>query len=143
MELDKKNILLGYSVKNKKEAIQIIAAHLEKQGAVAKGYDRSMLAREEESNTYLGSGVAIPHCQFKGISLVRATSVVLLQAPQGVLWNKKDPQSLAYIICGIASNSDAHLPVLERLTELLSMPETLEQLRLAKTTDEFAQKFTG
>lgn len=45
----------------KKEAIRQVAAALVQAGNVAEGYVDGMLAREQQTSTFLGNGIAIPH----------------------------------------------------------------------------------
>lgn len=44
-----------------KEAIRQVAAALVQAGNVAEGYVDGMLAREQQTSTFLGNGIAIPH----------------------------------------------------------------------------------
>lgn len=46
-----------------KEAIRQIAAALAQAGNVAGGYVDGMLAREQQTSTFLGNGIAIPMAQ--------------------------------------------------------------------------------
>lgn len=45
----------------KEEAIRQVAAALVQAGNVAEGYVDGMLAREQQTSTFLGNGIAIPH----------------------------------------------------------------------------------
>lgn len=44
-----------------KEAIRRVAAALVSAGNVADGYVNGMLGREQQTSTFLGNGIAIPH----------------------------------------------------------------------------------
>ena len=85
------------------QAGQILVA----AGCVAPGYEQSMVRREAVANTYLGSGVAIPH------GLGEDKGLVLRE---GIEWN---PGQRAHLVVGIAASSDSHIAILRRLTRLI------------------------
>jgi phosphocarrier protein FPr len=88
-----------------------------------------MLAREQQTSTYLGNGIAIPHGTTDTRDLVLQTGVQVFQFPQGIAWG--DDQT-AYVVIGIAAKSDEHLALLRQLTHVLSDDSVAEEL---KTTD--------
>ena len=61
LNLSAKNIRLNGSTANKEEAIKLVAAGLVANGNVENGYEAGMLAREQQTSTFLGNGIAIPH----------------------------------------------------------------------------------
>jgi phosphocarrier protein FPr len=94
------------------QAGQILVA----AGCVAPGYEQSMVRREAVANTYLGSGVAIPHGLGEDKGLVRRDGIVVLQLREGIEWN---PGQRAHLVVGIAASSDSHIAILRRLTRLI------------------------
>ncbi len=60
-QLSVQDIHPGEQAGNKEEAIRQIAAALAQAGNVAGGYVDGMLAREQQTSTFLGNGIAIPH----------------------------------------------------------------------------------
>ena len=56
----------------------------------------------------------------------------MLQIPAGVLWEDDDDE-LAYLIIGIAANSDEHVTVLSNLAEAIEDPDMADEL--AQTND--------
>ena len=63
-QLSVQDIHPGQQAGTKEEAIRQIAAALAEAGNVAGGYVDGMLAREQQTSTFLGNGIAIPHgCQ--------------------------------------------------------------------------------
>jgi phosphocarrier protein FPr len=84
-----------------------------------------MLAREQVANTYLGSGVAIPHGLPKDRDLILKTGIAVLQVPGGVEWN---PGETVHLVIGIAARSDEHLEVLANLTRVLGDESLISQL---------------
>lgn len=111
------DIQLGAQAADKVSAIRLVAARLSAAGLVTEAYVDGMLRREEQTATYLGSGIAIPHGTTDTRDLVLQTGVQVLHFPDGVEW--ADGQK-AYVVIGIAAKSDEHLGILRQLTRVLS-----------------------
>ncbi|UXN02667.1 phosphoenolpyruvate--protein phosphotransferase [Bartonella sp. HY406] len=126
-----KLIQLGSDVIDKNSAIEAVGKLLIDAGAVDEGYVNSMLGRENVANTWLGSGVAIPHGMVEDKDLVKEDAVAVLQVPKGVDWGNGE---VAYLIFGIAAKGEGHLNTLRQLTKLLRKPIVLE--KLIKTNDK-------
>ena len=116
-QLSVQDIHPGAQAGDKEEAIRQVAAALVQAGNVADGYVNGMLAREQQTSTFLGNGIAIPHGTTDTRDQVLKTGVKVYQFPQGVLWG--DGQ-VAYVAIGIAASSDEHLGLLRQLTHVLS-----------------------
>lgn len=129
LAISEQNIALNQQANNKTTAIEFIASQLEQLGYVQAGFAQAMLERENQTTTYLGNGIAIPHGTLAARNLINQTGVLIAQFPQGVEWSNGEK---AFIIIGIAAQSDEHLAILRRITELLS-DENLAQ-KLAHTT---------
>lgn len=83
-QLSVQDIHPGEQAGNKEEAIRQIAAALAQAGNVADGYVDGMLAREQQTSTFLGNGIAIPHGTTDTRDQVLKTGVQVFQFPQGV-----------------------------------------------------------
>ncbi|KAA6406238.1 phosphoenolpyruvate--protein phosphotransferase [Candidatus Tokpelaia sp.] len=118
-------IRLNAAPRNREEAIRAVGQILVEAGAVEPPYIESMLRRETQADTWLGSGIAIPHGMIEDKHYVRADKVAVLQVPQGVEWSQGET---AYLVFGIAARGDGHLAVLRRLTGLLQQPQKLPEL---------------
>mgnify|MGYP001118329349 CR=1 FL=1 len=128
-QLSVQDIHPGQQAANKEEAIRQIAGALVSAGNVADGYVNGMLAREQQTSTFLGNGIAIPHGTTDTRDLVLKTGVQVFQFPQGIAWGEGQT---AHVAIGIAARSDEHLALLRQLTHVLSDDGVAE--RLAKTT---------
>lgn len=124
-----KLIQLAVKVSDKKAAIEAVGRLLVDAGYVGDGYASSMVEREGIANTWLGSGVAIPHGMVQDRLLINDNAVAVLQVPSGVDWGNGQK---AYLIFGIAAKDHEHLDTLRQLTRLLKKPDVLEKLK--KTT---------
>ncbi|WBG92039.1 fused PTS fructose transporter subunit IIA/HPr protein [Pantoea piersonii] len=131
-QLELQAIHTGASAHNKEEAIRQVAAALTAAGNVAEGYVNGMLAREQQTSTFLGNGIAIPHGTTDTRDLVQKTGVQVFQFPQGIAWGE---DQIAYVAIGIAAKSDEHLALLRQLTHVLSDDSIAEQLKTASAED--------
>lgn len=139
-QLSVQDIHPGQQAGNKEEAIRQIAAALVQAGNVAGGYVDGMLAREQQTSTFLGNGIAIPHGTTDTRDQVLKTGVQVYQFPQGVEWG--DGQ-VAWVAIGIAASSDEHLGLLRQLTHVLSDDSVAEQLKAATTAEELRALLMG
>ena len=122
--LIKESILTDKAFLDNKEATIAAGNILLENGYVEKEYIASMLEKLETQSfaTYIGNGVAIPHGMAEGSKYVNTTGISVIQVPDGVDWNEEK----AYIIVGIAANSDDHMNV------LASLADSIEDLEEAK-----------
>ena len=122
--LIKESILTNKAFLDNKEATIAAGNVLLENGYVEKEYISSMLEKLETQSfaTYIGNGVAIPHGMAEGSKYVNTTGISVIQVPDGVDWNEEK----AYIIVGIAANSDDHMNV------LASLADSIEDLTEAK-----------
>ncbi|HDG1694315.1 fused PTS fructose transporter subunit IIA/HPr protein [Kluyvera ascorbata] len=139
-QLTVQDIHPGQQAANKEEAIRQVAAALVSAGNVADGYVAGMLAREQQTSTFLGNGIAIPHGTTDTRDQVLKTGVQVYQFPQGVTWGEGQT---AYVAIGIAASSDEHLGLLRQLTHVLSDDAVAEQLKTATTAEELRALLMG
>ncbi|MBE2896018.1 fused PTS fructose transporter subunit IIA/HPr protein [Pasteurellaceae bacterium HPA106] len=139
-ELPQENIRLAQQVENKAHAIATLANALISTGYVKAGYEQGMLVREQQTSTFLGNGIAIPHGTLDTRDLVLKTGVQILQIPQGVDWGDGN---IAYVVIAIAARSDEHLSLLRQLTHVLSDEQTAEQLAHTNDVDTFRALLMG
>ena len=130
LELSESNIHLNANAADKQQAIEMAASALVQTDNVENGYLQGMLSREQQTSTFLGNGIAIPHGTLDTRSMVKKTGVQVFQFPQGIEWGEGN---IAYVVIGIAARSDEHLSLLRQLTHVLSDEDTAA--RLAKITD--------
>jgi len=114
----------------KDEAIRAAGRVLVETGCIEPAYIESMIGREQQANTYLAHGIAIPHGMSRDRGFIRRTGIAVVQFPDGVEW--MDGQ-VARLVVGIAATSDEHLELLAALTDVLDDPETANHL--ARTSD--------
>ena len=123
--ITKSCIRLDVRADNKDEAIRLAGQMLADAGYIDPGYIDSLRQREQVANTFLGSGVAIPHGMIEDRHLIHHTGVAILQLRDGIEWNEGQK---AHLVVAIAAQSDEHIAVLRRLTRLMQQPEALDVL---------------
>lgn len=126
--LAKDNILTGLKTESKDDAILRAGHLLEQKGYVRKGYAEAMLKRENESTTYMGMGIAIPHGTDEAQKDIIRSGIVILQYPEGVDFGDEK----AYLIAGIAGKGDEHIEILASLGETFEDEDKLKALMSAE-----------
>lgn len=122
-------ISLGNVPQTKVEAIRTVGQLLVDAGFVDFGFILSMEKREKVSNTYLCSGIAIPHGLVDDKNYIHQDAIAVLQVPRGIDW--QDGQK-ARLIIAIAAKTDNHIAILKRLTRMLKNESLVDQLCITK-----------
>jgi PTS system nitrogen regulatory IIA component len=97
---------------------------------------RKLKKREEQGSTAFGSGIAVPHCSFKGLeSFVMG---LLILKGKGTSFDAPDntPVNLCFFIIGPEEARNEHIQILSGITRLLNTTEAAHQLRQARWPDD-------
>ena len=140
LELSESNIHLNATATNKLQAIEMAASALEQAGKVEQGYLQGMLGREQQTSTFLGNGIAIPHGTLETRSMVKKTGVQVFQFPQGIEWGEGN---IAYVVIGIAARNNEHIQVITSLTNALDDESVIERLAHTTSVDEVLELLAG
>ena len=136
--LDARSILLDASPKSKSEALDQIVDLMVKSEKIndKEAYRKQVYAREEESTTGSGEGIAIPHGKCDAVTKPGLAAMVV---KDGVDFDSLDgePVTLMFLIAAPNTEDNIHLDVLSKLSVLLMNEEFTESLRNAKTVEEF------
>ena len=136
--LDARSILLDASPKSKSEALDQIVDLMVKSEKIndKEAYRKQVYAREEESTTGIGEGIAIPHGKCDAVTKPGLAAMVV---KDGVDFDSLDgePVTLMFLIAALNTEDNIHLDVLSKLSVLLMNEEFTESLRNAKTVEEF------
>ncbi|WP_414657862.1 phosphoenolpyruvate--protein phosphotransferase [Deinococcus sp. VB343] len=142
IELSRQLVRVGAAPASKDEALSQVVELLAAGGKVDPAYLAGMRERETQANTYLGSGVAIPHGTPESRHLIRQTGIAVLQVPGGVNWGE-DADGPVHLVIGIAAASDEHLQILRRLTRVLGDEALVERLWVTPNPDDIVEALTG
>ena len=138
--LDKNSISLNAAPADKKETLDLAVELMAKSGKLSdvEKYREQVYAREEESTTGIGEGIAIPHGK---CDAVKAPGLAAMVIKNGVEYESLDgePVTLLFLIAAPNTKDNVHLDVLSKLSVMLIDENFTTSLRNAKSVDEFLQ----
>lgn len=138
--LDKRSISLNAAPADKKETLDLAVELMAKSGKLSdvEKYRAQVYAREEESTTGIGEGIAIPHGK---CDAVKAPGLAAMVIKNGVEYESLDgePVTLLFLIAAPNTKDNVHLDVLSKLSVMLMDENFTTSLRNAKSVDEFLQ----
>ncbi|GAA3953189.1 phosphoenolpyruvate--protein phosphotransferase [Allohahella marinimesophila] len=145
LKLSAKDISLHATASDKAAVIRQIADAMVASGLVDPAYEQGMLAREQQTSTYLGNGIAIPHGTTETRDLVRQTGIKVFRFPEGIAWGDSgdEPQQIVHTAIGIAAKSDEHLSILRQLTHVIGDEALAQRLHTSEDVEEVRQLLTG
>lgn len=136
--LDRSSVMLGAAPSDKKQALEQAVALMAESGKLAdeEAYKKQVFAREEESTTGIGEGIAIPHGKCDAVIKPGLAAMVI---PNGVDFESLDdePVTLLFLIAAPNTKDNVHLDVLSKLSVMLMDEDFTAKLRAAKSVDEF------
>lgn len=140
LNLTATDVRMNVQATNKDEALSLLAKILSEDGLATADYLAGLQAREAQTSTYLGQGIAIPHGTPESRSCVQQTGVRLVHFADGVVWN--DDGERAYLLVGICAKSDEHLSILRQLTRTLG-DDVADDIKNAKTPEQIITIING
>ncbi|CAI3127069.1 Phosphoenolpyruvate-protein phosphotransferase [Acinetobacter oleivorans] len=135
LALEPRHIHMNQHAIDKKHALQCLVDILVKDGLVTPEYITGLINREQQSATYLGQGIAIPHGTPQSREFILETGIRLAHFPEGIIW---DGENTIYLAVVIAAKSDEHLQVLQILTRAL-MQDVSEQVKNATQPEQIIE----
>ena len=136
--LDKRSISLSGAPTSKSEALDQMVELMAKSGKIddTEAYRKAVYAREEESTTGIGEGLAIPHGK---CDAVNAPGLAAMVVKDGVDFDALDgaPVSLIFLIAAPNTEDNVHLDVLSKLSVLMMDEDFANSLRNAASPEEF------
>ncbi len=138
--LDKRSISLDAAPADKKATLDMAVELMEKSGKLmdVEQYRAQVYAREEESTTGIGEGIAIPHGKCDAVKTPGLAAMVI---KNGVDYDSLDgePVTLLFLIAAPNTKDNVHLDVLSKLSVMLMDENFTTSLRNAKSVEEFLQ----
>ncbi|HEL0623129.1 TPA: PTS sugar transporter subunit IIA [Streptococcus equi subsp. zooepidemicus] len=140
--LRKDIMILDLQAISKEAAIDEMITELVEHGIVHDFdvFKKSILAREEQTSTGLGDGIAMPHS--KNV-VVDQPAVLFAKSNKGVDYKSLDgqPTDLFFMIAAPQGANDTHLAALAELSQYLLKDGFADQLRKAASPDEVIAVF--
>ncbi len=132
LSLTADSVRMQATARSKQEALSVLCEILVADGLTTPEYLQGLKDRENQSSTYLGQGIAIPHGTPDSRSSIKKTGVRLVHFADGVQWN--DAGDVVYLAVVIAAQSDEHLQILQSLTRALN-DDVATQIQHATTAE--------
>lgn len=135
-------MIMDLKATTQEEAIKEMADLEVKQDVVNNEdeFIKSIWAREKESTTGIGDGIAMPHARNKYIN---RAAVLFAKSPKGIDYNSLDgqPVHLFFMITAPAGADNTHLQALAKLSSLLINPDVVNALKAATKPEEVIDIF--
>lgn len=135
-------MIMDLKATTQEEAIKEMADLEVKQDVVNNEdeFIKSIWAREKESTTGIGDGIAMPHARNKYIN---RAAVLFAKSPKEIDYNSLDgqPVHLFFMITAPAGADNTHLQALAKLSSLLINPDVVNALKAATKPEEVIDIF--
>lgn len=130
-------ILIDANFKTSQEALSVMAGILVNRGVCKPSFVDAILKREREFPTGLetesGIGVALPHTDVEHVICNRIiVSVLKDEVDFGVMGFAQGKVAVKIIVMMAISDVDSHIPVLQKISDLLMDADRLMQLTITK-----------
>lgn len=140
--LKKDTIIMDLSATDKASVIDELVAKLDQAGRLndRAAYKEAILAREAQSTTGVGEGIAIPHAK---TAAVKTPAVAFGRAKNGIDYEALDgqPSNLFFMIAAPDGANEAHLETLSSLSGFLMDPAFRDVLLNARTEQDIIDAF--
>ena len=140
--LNKKVMLLDLQATTKEAAIDEMINSLVDNGVVTDFdvYKAGIMAREAQTSTGLGDGIAMPHSKN---AAVKEATVLFAKSNKGVDYESLDgqPTDLFFMIAAPEGANDTHLAALAELSKYLMQDGFADRLRKVTSPDEVIAAF--
>ncbi|MGK0551258.1 PTS fructose transporter subunit IIABC [Enterococcus faecalis] len=140
--LIKEVMIMDLQATDKQGAIDEMVQKMSAAGRISDAdmYKKGILAREAQTSTGLGDGIAMPHAKS---AAVKEATVLFAKSNKGVNYEALDgqPTYLFFMIAAPEGANDTHLQALAALSRLLVDPEFVAQLKKATTPEAVQDLF--
>jgi fructose PTS system EIIBC or EIIC component len=138
--LTRDTIILNLEARSKESVIDELIEQLDAAGKLnnKEEYKKAILARESQSTTGIGEGIAIPHAKTNAVS---QPAIAFGRSQDGIDYESLDGQNahLFFMIAAYEGANNDHLATLSRLSSFLMDTEFRKKLETAATKEEILQ----
>ncbi|OJG88563.1 PTS system, Fru family, IIC component [Enterococcus silesiacus] len=135
-------MIMDLQATDKKNAIDEMVQKMYDGGRISdiETYKEGILAREAQTSTGLGDGIAMPHAKN---SAVKEATVLFAKSNKGVDYEALDgqPTYLFFMIAAPEGANDTHLQALAALSRLLIDPDFVAKLKETTTPEDVQSLF--
>ncbi len=142
--IDLQTVLPHLQAANKEEALEQMAAALEKAGYLkdAAGFLKDVYIREQEGCTGIGGYIAIPHGKSEAVAKI---GVAIATINEEIEWETLDDNGVRVIVLFAVGNdqegANEHLKLLAMFARKLGREEVVEALLKADTAEDVKEAF--
>lgn len=140
--IDEKLVAFDLDVKDKADAMKKVGHMMLEAGKIddEEEYVKGLFAREEEFETGIGNGIAIPHCRNK---CVKDAAFTLVRLKEPIEWGSMDGAPVNYVIMLAAPDREgnAHIDMLAALARKLMDDGFRQSLLEANSIDDIKKVF--
>ncbi|CAG9621753.1 PTS fructose transporter subunit IIABC [Sutcliffiella rhizosphaerae] len=133
-------VILELKANSKRDVIKELIESLHQAGRLSDKhkYEEAILAREAQSTTGIGEGIAIPHAK---TNAVKTPAIAFGMSKQGIDYESLDgqPSHLFFMIAASEGANNAHLETLSRLSSMLMDSDFRTKLMEAASKEEVIQ----
>ncbi|ASN61823.1 PTS fructose transporter subunit IIABC [Latilactobacillus curvatus] len=135
-------MIMDLQATTKEAAVDEMVARYKDIGVITDDalYRKDILAREAQSSTGIGEGIAMPHAKD---SAVQRATVLFAKSQNGIEYDALDgqPVYLFFMIAAPEGANDTHLQALAGLSSLLINPQLVADLKQAQTPEDVQTLF--
>lgn len=135
--LTKETIVMDVAAQTKNDVIDRLVTQLDTANKLAdrEAFLQAIQAREAQSTTGVGDGIAIPHAKS---AAVKEAAIAFGRSVEGIDYESLDgqPAHLFFMIAAPDGANNTHLAALAKLSSILMNPEARKLLEQAKTAEE-------
>ncbi|MCZ8531911.1 PTS fructose transporter subunit IIABC [Psychrobacillus psychrodurans] len=141
--LTEETIILNLDATSKQQVLEELTGQLEQAGKLVdrQAFLQDILARESQSTTGIGEGIAIPHA--KSLA-VKTPAIAFGRSEHGLDYESLDgqPAHLFFMIAATEGANDDHLEALSRLATFLMDEKFRSRILAANSKQEVLQSIT-
>ena len=141
--IDERLVHFGLEVADKEDAMKKVAHLMLLADKIddEEAYLEGLFKREEEFETGIGNGIAIPHCKGK---CVKSAAFTLVRLSNEIEWGSMDGKPVKYIIMLAAPDGkeNAHLDMIATLARKFMDKEFLDSLLAADSMEDISKAFS-
>lgn len=133
---DAKWIQINQTAQDWQEALAITCAPLIEYGAAESAYLQGIIDNTKSWGPYylIAPGIAMPHARPEQGAIDNQITLTTLNQPVVFGHEECDPVWLLITVC--ATHSDDHIRLIQRISELVDSPLSLDKIRTAKTVSD-------
>lgn len=141
--IDERLVSFGLEVADKEDAMKKVAHMMLQADKISDedAYLQGLFKREEEFETGIGNGIAIPHCKGK---CVKTAAFSLVRLNNEIEWGSVDGKPVKYIIMLAAPDGkeNIHLTMISTLARKFMDKEFMDSLLAADSMDDINKAFS-